>query len=67
MWYRDIKKFSNPDIKVMLIGNKADLEDEKVVSKVQAINLIEKYSLNYFEETSCKLGLNTHKVLFIYN
>jgi len=28
LWLKELKNFSNPDAKVFLIGNKADLEDK---------------------------------------
>ena len=39
-------------IKVMLLGNKTDLEEERVISKEDGTNLAEKYGY-IFKETSC--------------
>ena len=33
MWFRDLRTYSNPDVKVFLIGNKIDLENEKKIIK----------------------------------
>ena len=42
----------NEDIKVMLVGNKADLEDERKISKEEGLKFAEEN--NYlFRETSC--------------
>ena len=33
LWLKDLKANACPDIKIFLIGNKADLEDKRVVMK----------------------------------
>ena len=61
-WLKDLKKESNPDTKSILIGNKADLVNEREVPYEEA----EKYSKDYdffeFYETSARTGLNAQKV-----
>ena len=39
MWLKELKTHANPDIKVFLIGNKADLEDSRLINKEQALQL----------------------------
>ena len=48
LWLKDLKSNSSPDIKIFLIGNKADLEDE--------------YDLDLFMETSAKTGFNAKEL-----
>ena len=55
---------SSPDIKVFLIGNKIDLEDQRVVSTEQGKMLQNDYNLDLFLETSAKSGFNT-ELLFV--
>ena len=59
-----MKTNSSPDIKIFLIGNKADLEENRVISKAQAEKCKEEYDLDYFIETSAKTGMNAQE-LFI--
>ena len=53
---------SNPDIKIFLIGNKADLEDSRMVSKDRAEKFKEDFELDLFKETSAKTGLNAEEL-----
>lgn len=50
----------NPDI--VLIGNKADLSDQREVNERQARDLADKYSIPYFE-TSAATGQNVEKAV----
>ena len=50
---------TSPDIKVFLIGNKADLEDSRLITKEQGEKLKNEYDLDNFMETSAKSGFNT--------
>ena len=59
-----MKTNSSPDIKIFLIGNKADLEEHRVVNKAEAEKWKEDYDLDYFTETSAKTGMNAQE-LFI--
>lgn len=64
IWLKDLKENANPDIKVFLIGNKADLEDSRLVTKERAMQYKNDFELDLFMETSAKTGFNTQK-LFI--
>ena len=59
LWLKDLKSNSNPDIKIFLIGNKSDLEDERVVSREEAEQFKNDYDLDLFMETSAKNGINS--------
>ena len=61
-WVNDIKTQSNPDIKLFLIGNKADLEDKREVTKESGENFSKEHKLTYFTETSAKTGFNVQNV-----
>ena len=63
-WIKDLRSFSSPDVKVFLIGNKADLEESRVVSKEQALQVQKDFDLDLFMETSAKTGFNAQN-LFI--
>ena len=53
---------SSPDIKIFLIGNKADLEDKRLINKKDAEKYKEDYDLDYFIETSAKTGMNAQEI-----
>jgi small GTP-binding protein len=55
-WYIEIKKGS-PNITLILVGNKTDLTENRVVSSVEGESLAEKLQLIYIE-TSAKTGEN---------
>ncbi|MHA1233602.1 MAG: GTP-binding protein [Promethearchaeota archaeon] len=55
-WYREIKKAS-PDIALILVGNKIDLESKRVVSRDEGEELAQNLTLTYVE-TSAKTGEN---------
>ena len=61
-WLKEVKLQSNPDIKVFLIGNKADLEDQREVQLNDAKQYKEENGIHYFCEASAKNGLNAQTV-----
>ena len=63
-WEKELKLYSSPDVKVFLIGNKIDLEDERVISTEQGLQMQKDYEFHLFIETSAKTGFNAEK-LFI--
>ena len=61
-WLKEIKLQCNPDIKIFLIGNKADLEEERQVQFNTAKTFKEENEINYFSEASAKNGINAKEV-----
>jgi small GTP-binding protein len=61
-WLKAIKINSNPDAKIFLIGNKADLEDEREVTYEEAENYANELDFSKFFEASAKSGLNAQKI-----
>ncbi|KAJ6233165.1 ras and ef-hand domain-containing protein [Anaeramoeba flamelloides] len=57
VWFEEIKKNSPEYISTVLLGNKVDLEDERVITKEQGENLAKKNNCQYFE-VSAKSGAN---------
>jgi len=49
------------DVPMVLVGNKCDLEDERVVGKDQGVNLARQFSCA-FMETSAKAKINVNDV-----
>jgi len=58
-WINEAKD-NNSDIKIILVGNKLDFENERKVTEERAKKFAENNSLQYFE-TSAKNGKNIHK------
>ena len=57
-----MKENSNPDIKIFLIGNKVDLEEEREISKEEAEKIKQEYDFDLFMEASAKSGFNTKEI-----
>ena len=62
MWLKELRTHSSPDAKVFLIGNKVDLENERVISKEEGEKFKENNKLNFFLEASAKSGLNAQNI-----
>ena len=62
-WLHDLKAQANPNVKVFLVGNKSDLEDERKVSKEEGERFKEEKNLDRFFETSAKTGENARYAL----
>ena len=62
MWLRELRTHSNPDAKVFLIGNKIDLEAQRVIKKEQGEQFCKDNKLNLFMESSAKTGLNAQNI-----
>jgi GTPase SAR1 family protein len=56
-WLGEIREYSQGDVVIMLLGNKADCGSERVVRKEDGERLAREYNVA-FMETSAKTGLN---------
>ena len=61
-WLNDVKTQSSPDIKIILIGNKVDLEDKREVTKEMGEQFCIDHNLCLFMETSAKTGFNAQNL-----
>ncbi len=61
-WLNELKTKGNPDINIFLVGNKADLEDKRLVTKEMANDLCETHNIKYFLESSAKTGFNVKNI-----
>ena len=61
-WLKEVRIQSHPDVKIILIGNKKDLENERNVTVEEAEKFKEENQILYFQETSAKTGLNAKEV-----
>ena len=51
-WILNITTNSDSPIKTVLVGNKTDLEDSRVIKKKEAETIAEKYQMKYYEISS---------------
>ena len=60
-WISSAKENNNKQCEIFLIGNKIDLNDKRIISKVEAKVKANKYNINYYE--CCSLnGLNAYEI-----
>lgn len=57
-----MKQHASQEIVIYLIGNRADLEDEREVTRERAVDFCKQYSIDKFFETSAKTGSNVEEV-----
>ena len=62
-WLNDLKSQANPDVRIFLVGNKADLEEDRKIKKEEGEKYKEDKHLDLFMETSAKTGHNARNVL----
>lgn len=60
MWLNDVHSLCDPTAVVILIGNKSDLSDNRVVTLAEAENFAQHHQLTYLE-TSAAEGTNVHE------
>ncbi|XP_073245425.1 ras-related protein Rab-37-like isoform X3 [Porites lutea] len=56
-WLSEIYEYASSDVIIMLLGNKADLTNQRVISREQGEQLAKTHNVA-FMETSAKSGLN---------
>ena len=61
-WLNDLKNQSNPDIKIFLIGNKEDLNDDRKILFEDGEKFTKDNNFDLFFETSAKSGFNSKKI-----
>ena len=61
-WCDDVRSKSSPQIKIILVGNKCDLEDDRVISSEQFEELAEKVHADGFVECSAKTGIGIERL-----
>lgn len=61
-WLRELKQHASKEVLVYLIGNRADLENERQVEKDRAIEFCKANKIDKFFETSAKTGANVEEV-----
>lgn len=62
LWINNLKSNSSPDVKLILIGNKSDIDNNRQVSYKEGLELKEKHGFEFFLECSAKTGINAKEV-----
>ena len=62
-WLRDLREQANPDVRIFLVGNKADLEEARKITRDEGEKYKIDQNLDLFMETSAKTGQNARNVL----
>jgi Ras-related protein Rab-11A len=60
-WLNEIKAHTEPDLNIILVGNKSDLENLREVTKEEAINYAKEHKIPFFE-TSALTSNNVEEV-----
>jgi len=60
-WLKDFKNYVKKEGAYILIGNKVDLKDQRVVTNEEGTNLAKEINASDFIETSAKYGENVEK------
>ena len=58
-WLRNIDEHANEDVERMILGNKCDMEDKRVVSKERGDAIAKEHNIKFLE-TSAKVNLSYH-------
>merc|ERR1711998_728348 len=62
-WMRNIEQHANDGVNRILIGNKCDMTDKKVVETKRGKELADGYGINFFE-TSAKNNINVEQAFY---
>ncbi|XP_072545699.1 ras-related protein Rab-10-like [Salminus brasiliensis] len=63
-WLRNIEEHANEDVERMLLGNKCDMEDMRVVPKAKGEQIACEHNIRFFE-TSAKANINIEKAFLM--
>lgn len=61
-WLKEIKQHASEDVRVYLIGNKSEMEEQREVTFQRALEFAKEYKLHKVFETSAKTGYNVEEV-----
>ncbi len=59
-WLRNIQEHANEDVEKMLLGNKCDMEDKRMISKERGETIARENGIKFLE-TSAKANVNVEK------
>ena len=62
IWLSDIRKNGNQELKVFLLGNKTDINAERIINTHEGNDIKQEFNINLFKETSLKDVKNAQNV-----
>ena len=62
IWYKELKDNANPGIKIILVGNKCDLEEVRVVKQKDVDKIMDDFDIDLSMETSARTGENVEQL-----
>lgn len=62
-WLRNIEEHANEDVEKMILGNKCDMDDRRVVSKERGEQIAREHGIRFLE-TSAKTNVNIEQAFF---
>lgn len=69
-WLNDVKQYADPNVSLILVGNKVDLEDQRQVTESEANEWAQRNNINVCLQTSAMNSLNVDiafdRVCFFY-
>ena len=58
-WVHELQQYTTPDVKLLLVGNKADLQEERLITTEEGVNLATTLKMSFLE-TSAKSSHNVN-------
>ncbi|KAJ5072769.1 small gtp binding protein rab8 [Anaeramoeba ignava] len=62
-WFYDIRKYANENVQIILIGNKNDLEEKRIISKEEGKEFADKLEIPFYE-ISAKNNINIDDIFY---
>nr|CAB3265351.1 ras-related protein Rab-10-like [Phallusia mammillata] len=62
-WLRNIEEHASEDVEKMLLGNKCDMEDKRMISKERGEQIAKEHGIKFYE-TSAKNNINIETAFF---
>lgn len=62
IWVKQLKAYASPDVKMFLVGNKNDLENERKITSEEGKKCQKDLDFYCFYETSAKTGINSQEI-----
>ena len=62
-WVEQVRKYCHPKVKMLIVGNKTDLVDQKAVTDAEIQQFVESHGLQYME-SSAKTNKNIREIFF---
>ena len=71
LWLNDVKQYADPNVSLILVGNKVDLEDQRQVTESEANEWAKRVGIQTCLQTSAKDSVNVdqafEKVCFVWS